>query len=832
MARRLALALLLSQMLATAVERQADLLIVGGTESGCAAAVQAARMGVRSILLVNDLGWLGGQFSAEGLMAFDENRGPEGYGHGVPFPRAGLFAEVIGRIEQANLAAYGVARPGNTRVITTCRPEVAERAFRELLEPYVDRGQFLVLSGWAPTEVEVVDGRLTTVTFEPTAGGDERLTVAAPLTIDASDWGDIVRLSGAPYRVGPETKDEFGEPKAPASRDRYPRTDLNPITYCMVLEETDHDAAIPEPPGYDARNYEGLPYPNDPAWIYASRRLVDRVGFPQIQAPDTVLLCFPAFDYPLDVLPGCVAAALEANAPGASELTLPELTRAQRQIVFDDAKRHSLGFLYYLQSREPPGRTGPPSFRRLKLVDSFGTADHLPPKPYVRESLHLDAMYVLRQQDTFGHDHDPSRFADAMPHDGVVAWQFEYDFHPTKRNFIAGGDPDGPWHAGFRANRSYGGGGTGRAMLPLRSLIPRAMDGLMVAQKSLGYTSQVSAALRLHDQSVAVGQAVGAAAAVALQHHLAPRKIPYDRGLLTAVWAGLESTADGAVPVVLWPYRDLDPSQPAFPAINQLAIRGGLPQAPDTIDFEPDAPATEAWRDEVIRRSAETKLVKDSPAPPQGELTRGEFCRQWWAAIAALPDAPFVRQSDIDADADGIPDFDDPLPFTPGRTSWATFRLTPESDGLPEVRPGARQFNFSGPGEPVEGWVTDTGQPFEEACGYGWSRDISANNRRRGRVPEAVRDTFLFTRSHDTWELAVPDGHYSVTLCIGDSGHEQFGQNVTVEGQTVFRDLKTRSGRFREATVKVDVADGRLTIAIGLPGSETNTCLTWVQIEP
>ncbi len=33
---------------------KADLLIVGGDESGCAAAVQAARLGVKDIVLVND----------------------------------------------------------------------------------------------------------------------------------------------------------------------------------------------------------------------------------------------------------------------------------------------------------------------------------------------------------------------------------------------------------------------------------------------------------------------------------------------------------------------------------------------------------------------------------------------------------------------------------------------------------------------------------------------------------------------------------------------------------------------------------------------------------
>lgn len=40
---------------------QTDLLVVGGTESGWAAAIQAARLGVGSITIVHDGAWLGGQ---------------------------------------------------------------------------------------------------------------------------------------------------------------------------------------------------------------------------------------------------------------------------------------------------------------------------------------------------------------------------------------------------------------------------------------------------------------------------------------------------------------------------------------------------------------------------------------------------------------------------------------------------------------------------------------------------------------------------------------------------------------------------------------------------
>jgi flavin-dependent dehydrogenase len=59
-------------LLAFAETIETDLLIVGGDESGCAAAVQAARLGVKRIVLVNDIDWLGGQFCTQGIGPIDE----------------------------------------------------------------------------------------------------------------------------------------------------------------------------------------------------------------------------------------------------------------------------------------------------------------------------------------------------------------------------------------------------------------------------------------------------------------------------------------------------------------------------------------------------------------------------------------------------------------------------------------------------------------------------------------------------------------------------------------------------------------------------------------
>ncbi len=77
-----------------------DLLIVGGDESGCAAAVQAARLGVKRIVLINDIDWLGGQFCTQGIGPMDEWTIVNGKRTG--FPRSGMFLEIIERIRAHN----------------------------------------------------------------------------------------------------------------------------------------------------------------------------------------------------------------------------------------------------------------------------------------------------------------------------------------------------------------------------------------------------------------------------------------------------------------------------------------------------------------------------------------------------------------------------------------------------------------------------------------------------------------------------------------------------------------------------------------------------------
>ena len=515
-------------------DSQADLLIVGGTESGCAAAVQAARMGVERIVLVNDIEWLGGQFSAEGLGAIDENRA-DGYDGRVPIPRSGIFREVIDAIETKNAELYGgVRRPGNTRVITTCRPVVSEMVFRELLAPYEQAGRIVRYSHYDVSSVIVEQNRVVGVRFQSNRT-QPPLTIRARLTIDASDFGDVIQGSRASWDVGIDGKSEFNEPSAPESAD--PVTDLNPLTWCMILQQRDQVTLFPKPDGYDRRYFNGTWGWIDQEFALTTRRLVDGHAFDEFDHPDIVLINNPNIDYPLDEYPAKVAAELEVTEPGASKKSIVAMSPGQREIVFRDAKAHSLKYYYHLQQNFP-------RFRVMGLSDEFGTQDKLPPKPYLRESLRLVAQHVVREQEVLGFN-SRSDYARTMFPDAVFSWQFELDFHPTRRTWTTAAGNEGAWQADFRGNRRFGRGGTGRAVFPLRGLVPRGVHGLLGAQKNIGVTSIVSSSCRLHDHSMHVGQACGALAAVGLKHNEDPAAFYLQPQRLAEIWNGLLEIESG-----------------------------------------------------------------------------------------------------------------------------------------------------------------------------------------------------------------------------------------------------------------------------------------------
>ncbi|MFK5921839.1 MAG: FAD-dependent oxidoreductase [Verrucomicrobiota bacterium] len=692
-----------SSVFAEEKEISTDLLIVGATESGWAAAIQAARGGVKSITLVHDGQWYGGQFTEQALACVDENKGVGKVGWGVDwhpmkraFHRSGLFKELMDRIERKNTEKYGSPMPGKPyHGPSTFRPAEAEAVFRAMIDPYVESGRIQVVWGHYPVAAEVEDSKLKSVGFAGVGKVEESLRVRARLTIDASDWGEVIQVAGVAYECGPDPASRYGEASAPVDLLKNPRNEMNPITWTMIVEQSEGETAIAKPAHFDDRNYPratgfsrkafanlkwDVPNPGAgsiPHWpaageeskrqlsVYNVRRIVD--GYSSKDGKTSILLAYMnGQDYPLERLPQAVADALEKTETGASQKNIVEMSRAQREIIFADAKRHSLGMFYHLQNfvhQRAADKTN--SFRDFHLSGEFGSEDNLPPKPYIREGLRLKAMYMMREQDGRNRDGETKknareRFAHVMYPDALFPWQFHYDFHRTGRTYLKEEGASGPWIDFHKKNR-HTSFMSDRSVFPLRSLIPQKVDALLGAQGNVGYSSIVSAAIRLHDQRIQIGQAAGATAVVALREKVRPRQIPYDRARLEQIRDELCGHREGSVPALIWPFRDLPVDHANFVAINRLAALGVLPIGAREVDFEADKGAQKKWMQEVLQRSGGEQGFELKTE------SRGEFCQRVWDKVRAggWQHFTFNRASEEDADGDGILDGEDALLFTP-----------------------------------------------------------------------------------------------------------------------------------------------------------------------
>ncbi|MBA4016690.1 MAG: hypothetical protein C0483_05835 [Pirellula sp.] len=656
---------------AEVVTRECDLLVVGGGESGVAAAVQAARLGVPRIVLVNDCHWLGGQFTAEGLGAVDEwTKYRDGR---APFPRSGLFLEIMQMIEDDMQRKYGTPRPGNCFCAwTTCEPRDTELLFRKLVEPYLRKngGPLEIVERMEPTQVVLERRAVACVEFVEVGGGEtaSKLLVRAGMTIDASDWGDVVRLSGAKFYCGPDLKQRFDEPSAPESFAEVGRNEINPITYNLVLRESAKPMIVPKPKHYDERRYfaatiatraefQGLgwpaaamkpfaaawrdtnlpkgPYSESPT-VYHHRRLVDRRHLSLPAGSERVLVNWPLQDYPTDRYPQHVVDALEEAESGASQMNLAEMSPRLRRIVFEDAKLHALGLLHHLQTtvaeRDLAAAGGKPivTFRDLELTDEFGTPDRLPLKPYLREALRTECLTMLREQNVRDTD-GVQCWAAKMATDGVFGFQFNIDFHPTRRIFL-NDDPKKTWTLVHTKHRNWS-TDTDRSMMPLGSLIPREIDGLIVAGKSLGVSSIVQSAVRLHGHGMLAGQAAGTLAFQARAGKFKPRELAQDPELVQQVQLALLKPMDVVTKrsppgVILWPYQDVTPRDPWFVAANVTAVRGIYRTDDGVPDFSPKRPVTDV---EVQGATAKANVKLTTRPQTRGELVLALF--------AALGDA-------------------------------------------------------------------------------------------------------------------------------------------------------------------------------------------------
>ena len=145
----------------------------------------------------------------------------------------------------------------------------------------------------------------------------------------------------------------------------------------------------------------------------------------------------------------------------------------------------------------------------------------------------------------------------------------------------------------------------------------------------------------------------------------------------------------------------------------------------------------------------------------------------------------------------------------------------------------AFKVNFQPSAAPVPtGFAPDSGLPYgvrSSGQTYGWNRDIRADTRDRNNTAsiDQAHDTLIHMQkaAAATWDIAVPNGTYEVTVVCGDASHFNSTNVLVVEGTTAINGLMSNELRWRTATVTVPVTDSKLTISVGAGGRNTKLCL-------
>lgn len=490
-----------------------DIIVAGAGTGGWAAAVQAARLGSK-VLLLEESDWIGGQMAAAAVTTMDE----EGCWEKFPVRERGIYRE----FHQSMINHYYTLEKDPFRAYYGW-PEQLEGGYepkvaRAMLYAFIaDARRTSTLDVAVRSRVVTVskhDEAITGITIEHI---DEhampvRRTISCKVLVEATEYGDVLPLTGARYRVGTTTSDDL---------------DLSSLvqyhTWVGVIRE--YPRGVPEslkitspPPGYDPKTY-GHTLWGSHAWGSASasvtgprsyRNLLAWRGMADSDSPATGILTQIRHtqcglnggiqDYPV------TAASIE--------------DRDVRLKGERDGMYRTLGQIYHLQQLGLPwsvaadeGYDTPHNRRTMKRLglreDLQAIAVHLPQWPYVREARRGRGLYTLRAADL-------TRFEQAKLFPTAVAmgdYFMDLDHGPTAHAV----------EADLTSDEIPRGGGP--FQVPFEVFVPETVDGLVLAEKNVSQSRHVNGATRLQPITMLTGQAAGVIAAMAVREGVQPRRV-------------------------------------------------------------------------------------------------------------------------------------------------------------------------------------------------------------------------------------------------------------------------------------------------------------------
>lgn len=129
------------------------------------------------------------------------------------------------------------------------------------------------------------------------------------------------------------------------------------------------------------------------------------------------------------------------------------------------------------------------------------------------------------------------------------------------------------------------------------------------------------------------------------------------------------------------------------------------------------------------------------------------------------------------------------------------------------------------------GYLADVGAVYGDRGNgytYGWNADSSAYTRDRNSSmsPDQRYDTLNHIQRYGTftWEIAVPNGAYTVHVVAGDPVAYDSVYKIDVEGLLTVDGIPTSTSRWVEGTRSVTVSDGKLTVSNATGASNNKVC--------
>jgi hypothetical protein len=530
---------------------ECEVIVVGGSLGGVAAASHAMQSGAKTCL-IELTPWLGGQISSQGVSAIDESltmRTLENFSvswrqfkrlieeqsiklpawtkessplrvkdinscwvGNLCFPPKAGAAAAEQLLKQSSQKAPG-SRWGTAIAFkgaefdSTGRKITAIYAVRRIprKSKYMPKGllskELVSWYSWAgDTEFEKVPLRLQ-------APANGRLIV-----IDATDTGELVGWAGIPHRLGTESRTTTGETTAP-SKDNPDCTQAFTFPFVLAIRD-DHGKSRAKlakiEPGYSrAEHRQEYSLGRFPMFAGGSffnyRRIVSLTrNHPTIGTPvpgDMTMVNWNRGNDWTWMDPPLILNSKKLDASGQRQNWLGGLSID----ALREAEYHALLFSEWLmETKSQPGFP----LTLLSGTDSMmGTVSGLSMVPYIREGRRIlgrqaynQTQFMVQEQDIRIDVSDGRNFKPTA----VAVTHYDIDMHGCRyRN----------WEASHSANSAPTKEVNVRpVIIPLESLIPQRVDNLLIGGKSIAVTHIVNAVTRIHQGEWSIGAAAGATA--------------------------------------------------------------------------------------------------------------------------------------------------------------------------------------------------------------------------------------------------------------------------------------------------------------------------------